>query len=262
MNWIALDRELDQWLAQERRATLWWRDDDACGDTPALQRLLAIARTHDIPVAIAAIPAQCDATLAGAVASVGQATIVQHGYAHANHAPAGERAAEFGHHRPLDERLDEVANGRRALARRFGERFSAVLVPPWNRIDAAALPALPSVGIHGVSCYGPRTPAPAHGAVAQVNTHVDLIAWRRDRAFIGEASALERVCAHLRARRVGEVDPAEATGVLTHHRVTTDAAWAFLDALFDRTRRHAAAAWLDVPTLFATTDAAISSRSA
>jgi len=263
MSWPALDRELDLWLALDRRATLWWRDDDACGDTPALQRLLAIARAQDVPVAVAAIPAKSGSMLADAIAPFSQATIVQHGYAHANHAPPGERGAELGNHRPLGERLDELANGRRSLARLFGGRFSAVLVPPWNRIDAASLAALPSAGIHGVSCFGARTSPQPHAGVAQVNTHVDPIAWRRDRAFIGEASALLRLVDHLRARRLAEVDASEPTGILTHHLVFPEAAWEFLDALFARTRRHAAAAWLDVHALFDDADApAISSRSA
>lgn len=263
MSWLALDRELDLWLALDRRATLWWRDDDACGDTPALQRLLAIAGAYDVPVAVAAIPARSAATLVDAIAQFTQATIIQHGYAHANHAPPGERGAELGNHRPLDERLDELAIGRRALTRLFGRRFSAVLVPPWNRIDADSLPALPSAGIHGVSCFGARMSPRPHAGLAQVNTHVDPIAWRREHAFIGEASALLRLVDHLRARRLAQVDASEPTGILTHHLVFPDAAWEFLDALFARTRRHAAAAWLDVHALFDGTDApAISSRSA
>ena len=249
-DWQALDRELDDWGAHGCRATLWWRDDDACVDTPALRRLLSIARTHEVPVAIAAVPAASDGTLASAIGPFGQATIIQHGYAHANHAPPGERAAELGGHRPAAACLADVANGRQALARLFGERFAAIVVPPWNRVDAALLPALPSIGIRGVSCFGPRTTAVPHTGLAQVNTHVDPIAWRRDRAFIGEASALERVIGHLRARRMRDADPAEATGVLTHHLVFCDAAWSFVEALFARTRRHAAAAWLDIDGLF------------
>jgi hypothetical protein len=263
MSWDALDRELDSWLAAQRRATLWWRDDDACADTPALQRLLAMARAHDVPVAIAAIPAQSVRTLADAIAPFGQATIVQHGYAHANQAPAGERGAELGDHRPLGVRLTELANGRLALTQLFGERFCPVLVPPWNRIDAALLPALPSAGLDGVSCFGPRASSQPHAGVQQVNAHVDPIAWRRDRAFIGEASALLRVVDHLRARRLAEVDAAEPTGMLTHHLVFSDAAWEFLDRLFARTRRHPAAAWLDVHALFdGADDVATSCRSA
>ena len=103
-DWAALSRELDAWQSAGRRATLWWRDDDAVGDTPALQRMLSIASARDVAIAVAAVPARSDASLAGAIARVRQATVIQHGYAHANHAPAGERGAELGEHRPLAAR--------------------------------------------------------------------------------------------------------------------------------------------------------------
>jgi peptidoglycan/xylan/chitin deacetylase (PgdA/CDA1 family) len=248
--WEALDRELDAWQASGRCATLWWRDDDACSDSPALQRLLAIARRNDVPAAVAAIPATTDATLFDAIAAVEQATIVQHGYAHANHAPQGERAAELGSHRPAAACVDELARGQAELRRRFGNRFAAVLVPPWNRVATGLLPALPPAGLHGLSCFGPRGTATPCAGLVQVNTHVDLIAWKRGRAFIGVDSAIERLVAHLSARRTGGVDAAEATGVLTHHLAFAAAAWEFVDALCARTRGHPAAMWLDVGALF------------
>ena len=168
-----------------RRATLWWRDDDACRDSPALQRLLDIARRNDVPVAVAAIPATTDATLFDAIAPIDQATIVQHGYAHANHAPHGERAAELGGQRGVATRIDELAAGRTALLRRFGDRFAAVLVPPWNRVCLDLVPAFPAADC--TACRASVRAASRRRARAwsQVNTHVDLIAWRRDRAFIG-----------------------------------------------------------------------------
>jgi len=84
----------------------------------------------------------------------------------------------------------------------------------------------------------------------QCNAHVDLIAWRRDRAFIGAEAAIDRLVAHLRSRREGAVDAAEATGILTHHLDLDAAAWQFLADLFARTRRHGGAKWLDVDAVF------------
>ena len=39
---------------------LWWRDDDAGADSPALRRLIALARESGCPVAVAAIPRRTD----------------------------------------------------------------------------------------------------------------------------------------------------------------------------------------------------------
>ncbi|HXR55727.1 MAG TPA: polysaccharide deacetylase family protein [Casimicrobiaceae bacterium] len=249
--WAGLERELDRWHAQGQPATLWLRDDDACRDTPALRRLLTLASSHGIPVAIAAIPATLDATLADALSRCREATLVQHGYAHRNHASADERSAELGDGRGVDVRIDELRRGRARLRSEFGDRFVSVLVPPWNRAGDALLPSLAPAGFAGLSRFGPRAAADAAPGLRQVNTHVDPIAWRRDRAFIGVDAALERLVAHLGARRECACDADEPTGLLTHHLAFDDAAWDFVDALLARTRRHPAAAWLDVAQAFA-----------
>ena len=261
--WQRLDSELDAWRARGRRATLWLRDDDACADSPALRRLLDLARQCRVPVAVAAIPAGTDATLVDAVARCDEATVVQHGYAHRNHAGPGARSAELGDERELHVRLDELAQGRDGLARAFGERFVPVLVPPWNRVADDLLPHLASAGFAGLSRFGPRRQAMPAAGLREVNTHVDAIAWRRDRQFIGADTAIERIVTHLRARREHACDADEATGFLTHHLAFDAAAWTFLDALLQHTRRHDAVAWLDVALAFdARAVALTSSRSA
>jgi len=250
--WEVLHRELDAWAALGRRATLWWRDDDACAASAALARLLDLAATHRVPVAIAAIPARVEPSLGEAIAGCREATIVQHGYAHVNHATAGERAAELGSHRPLPARVAELARGCERLASTFGDRFVPVLVPPWNRIADDLVAVLASAGLAGLSCFGARTRSAAAG-IAQVNTHVDPIAWRRGRVFAGAQACIERVVEHLRARRTGEVDADEPTGILTHHLAFADDAFTFVDALLRETSSHPAAAWLDARSAFDTT---------
>jgi hypothetical protein len=248
--WQRLERELDAWRDAGRTADLWWRDDDACRDSPALTRLLAIAGTTRVPVALAAIPALIESSLVDAIANAETVTVVQHGYAHRNYAPPGARNWELGSHRPLAQTVAELARGRVGLEQRFGPRFVAVLVPPWNRIDPGVIERLPDAGFRGLSTFGPREDArPAPGLV-QCNTHVDLIAWRRDRAFIGAGAALDRLVSLLAARRDGTVDPAEPTGILTHHLDLDDAAWAFFAELLARSCQHGAAAWIDVRAAF------------
>ena len=247
----ALARELDLWAAQGRRATLWLRDDDACADSPALARLLALVQTHAVSVAIAAIPAALEPTLGRALERCGEATVVQHGFAHRNHAPAGERSAELYDERDASSCIDELRHGRERLAGTFGDRFVPILVPPWNRAGDKLMPELVAAGFIGLSRFGPRAAREAAPGLPQVNTHVDPIAWRRDRRFIGDDEALSRVVAHLRARREGHCDADEPTGVLTHHLAFDDAAWAFIDALLAHTRHHPAVKWLDVDQAFA-----------
>jgi hypothetical protein len=262
--WDRLDDELDAWRNEGRRATLWCRDDDASRDSPALRHLLRIADAWELPVALAAIPATMERSLIDAVASSPTVTVVQHGYAHRNHAPAGVRRCELSAHRPMAETVAELIAGREVLEREFGERFAAVLVPPWNRIDADVVLALASAGFRGLSCIGPRMTATLANGVVQSNAHVDLIAWRTNRAFVGTEIAIDRLIGHLRARRGGDADAAEPTGLLTHHLDMDDAAWKFVADLVARTREREAVTWLDTLAVFDApdADAAISDRSA
>ena len=257
--WQHLDDELDAWQAAGRRADLWCRDDDACRDSPALGRLLEIANGAHVPIALAVIPALMEESLAARLANAPLATIVQHGYAHKNHAPPGARNWELGAHRPLEQVIDELEEGRSALLQRFDGRFAPVLVPPWNRIDPQVIARLPAVGFGGLSTFGARETSQPFPGFVQCNTHVDLIAWRRDRAFIGTETAIERLVAHLKARREGSADPSEPSGILTHHLDLDAAAWQFLAELFARTRAHGGASWVDAHMAFG---AVISARSA
>jgi hypothetical protein len=59
---------------------------------------------------------------------------------------------------------------------------------------------------------------------------------------------------HLLARREGQVDPTEPTGLLTHHHDLDSAGWAFLEALLSRLVTHPAAAFPPLPSLLTTGD--------
>jgi hypothetical protein len=250
-HWDDLDRELDAWRGAGRLATLWCRDDDATRDTPALRALLDLAQTHAVPVALAVIPAGLEEGLIAAVRAVSQVTVLQHGYAHRNHASASERSCELGAQRPVAQVLAELASGRETLAHAFGSRFLPIVVPPWNRIHGDVVAALPRAGFTGLSTFAPRAAAHAAPGVVQCNTHVDLVAWRSGRTFVGASRAIALAIEHLAARREGRVDALEPTGILTHHLDLGDEAWAFIGELFARTRANPAAAWLPAERAFA-----------
>ena len=168
---------------------------------------------------------------------------MQHGFAHRNHASAGEKSMELGLHRPQEQVLDELRRGFARIASAFGEGFVPVLVPPWNRIAAPLLPALPSLGLRGLSAFTPRSgPEPVPG-LRQVNCHVDLIDWRGGRRGREHAALACEAAGHLRARREGRVDAEEPTGLLTHHLDHDECAWAFVEAFLDRVAGHPAVHW-------------------
>ena len=252
--WSALDRELDRWAAAGRRATLWWRDDDAVAPTAALDRLLGIAGAQRAALALAVIPAGASPELAARLeAHPGPVAVLQHGFAHVSHAQSGEKKAELGPHRAVEAVLDELAAGGRRMTALFGATgVSAlpVLVPPWNRIAEAVVAKLPAAGFAGLSSYGPRPRRFAAPGLLQVNTHADIVDWRGSRGFLGEAAAIDLLVGHLHARRSGAADVEEPTGLITHHLVHDAACWSFCTRLAARVAAHPAACWLDAATIF------------
>jgi len=248
--WTDLIDELDRWGDEGRIATLWWRDDDAIARSQRLGELIAIA--NGVPVALAVIPALAESALADWLvqAAPTYARILQHGWQHANHAAPGKKS-EFPKSRARDAAARDLVQGRARLTELFGTQALPVLAPPWNRFDDSFLPLLVDCGISGISRVKPRdVPLPMSPVVAS-NVHVDMVAWRGDRGFVGEAAALGGLVAHLRGRRAGAVDPDEPTGILTHHLVQDAATAAFLDRLLRLTLDHPAARWVDAEMVFA-----------
>lgn len=250
--WDDLKEELDAWAAVRngagRQATFWWRDDDAVVPTPPLCRLLDIAAAADVPVALAVIPRDTGEPLRLHLETRPQAFVLQHGWSHDNHAPDGERQEEFGVHRPLPVMLDELTRGWAKLS--VFARALPVMVAPWNRMDAHLLAHLPSAGLGAVSTLGPRGAAEPVAGVRRVNVHVDIMDWQGTRGFIGLDRALDQVIGHLRARRTGDADADEPTGLMTHHSFHDEDCWRFIAEFLGRTRDHPAARWLAADKAF------------
>jgi hypothetical protein len=249
--WSALRRELDAWAKAGRTATLWWRDDDAVAATPALRRLLGLAEQHDVPLALAVIPRDARRSLFAALAKHTHVYVLQHGYGHTNHAPAGAKKCELGADRPRAAILAELAEGRVLLQKAAGGRFLPVLVPPWNRIDAGVAAGLGKLGLAGLSCGNPRAPARARGGLVRIDAPIESIDWSGPkRRFAGAETILGAVVKHLKARRLGKAASGAPTGFLTHHLAEDAAGWRFIARFLAATARHPAVRWLDAARLF------------
>jgi hypothetical protein len=231
--WQAFDDEIARWRDAGRPAELWWRDDDAADASAALDKLLAIQREVETPLALAVVPASAPPALAQRLGEVTDIDVLQHGYAHVNHAAAAEKKVELGAHRPAMHVLGELGTGWMALERLFGARALPVLVPPWNRIALALVPTLPEIGFVGLSTYGSRKRAEPVKGLRQINTHLDLIDWKGNRGFVGESAALDLLIKALVAARTATGEP---VGVLTHHLAMDEGGWDFLRSLLGRAR--------------------------
>jgi len=246
--WLGFATELGHWRDEGRVVEFWWRDDDATRPVPAIERLLALAEESQAPLALAVIPACADPALFPMLGL--EVDVLQHGADHLNRAAAAEKKTEFPASESNESALQRLADGSRRLADMAGTRSIGVLAPPWNRVPASMLPWLVSCGFRGLSRYGARGNALAAPGLAEINTHIDLIAWKSGRGFVGEEDALVQAIRHLKARRTGIADPDEPTGWLTHHACHDEAAWTFLARLFELVRAQAGVRWARARDLF------------
>ena len=229
VDWAPLRRELSRWRADARALPLWWRDDDAVSHTPALERLAGLSAKSGLPVHLAVIPERADQSLSAFVLNQSQLLPVVHGWAHANHAPKGQKKAEFG--QPRTAARNELSQAIDRLREMFGPRLVPMFVPPWNRFDPSYAQLLSPLGYRVLSTYGPRPDTLAAPGLEQVNTHIDPIDWKGTRGLLDPQILVERIVSTLRQRRSGEADADEPLGYLTHHLVHDDAVWTFSSQL-------------------------------
>jgi hypothetical protein len=241
--WQPLEEALERWMTAGRKPDFWLRDDDAIEPTAALERLVAQVGKCAIPLTLAVIPAHATEALARALDGSASVTPVVHGWSHENHAPQTQKKQELGPHRRQEFVLNDLAHGLRRIDELFGPRMAPVLVPPWNRIDAALVPHLGSIGFRAVSVFGPLKPSP----IRQVNATVDIIDWHGTRGCRDHAALVGEIVAELDAALTDDGRP--PVGILTHHLVHDESAWAFLERLFDIASRTDAANWRSIHAL-------------
>ena len=242
MSWRRFEDELARRRDAGRQVECWWRDDDAGAVLPAVKQLLELSRKKKIPLALAVVPEAAEPELFRLLHA--GVSVIQHGTDHRNRAAPGEKKTEYPAGETIEAALARVSDGFGRLRTFAGARFVPVLAPPWNRVRKDLLKKLPAIGLRGLSTYGARASAEPAPNLRQVNTHVDIIAWRERRQFVGESAALAQAMKSM----AGE----EPVGWLTHHAVHDAAAWEFLERLF--TLRDIR--WLSAAEVFSYTAAA------
>jgi enoyl-CoA hydratase/carnithine racemase len=106
------------------------------------------------------------------------------------------------------------------------------------------------LGFHGLTTFNARAVAEETTRLSIVNTHVDIIDWMGTRGYAGDDVVLSAAINHLMAKRTGSADPAEATGILTHHLAHDDDCWAFVEKFGRLTASNPAVAWRQAVDLF------------
>lgn len=238
---LRLRMELAAWRRAGRAAVLWWRDDDARSTSPALTRLLALCARHGAPLTLAVIPDAQPQHLAGAY-DPSLVTVIQHGVDHVNRL-TGARAGEFDPALPAEAVADAIARGWGALARLPGAY--PVFAPPWNEAHPALEQALARLGFIGWSAFGTLE---AGGEVRRLDTHLDLLRWKKGVRFRGEDRFVTGLTLALAARRRAGAWTSPI-GLLTHHLDHDEAAWAYLDRFLAWSRTEPVLSWRALPEL-------------
>jgi peptidoglycan/xylan/chitin deacetylase (PgdA/CDA1 family) len=195
----------------EEPVTVFFRDDDAGWRDDRLLALLDLFARHAVPIDVAAIPLALDRCAAAELRARAEDApelvgIHQHGYAHANHEPAGRRC-EFGPSRSRASQRRDLEAGARRLADMVGPPAVPIFTPPWNRCTAVTGSCLVELAFACLSRDSTAPPLAAAGLL-ELPIGVDWLAHshgvRLTRPELGELLAA-------RIRAGGTV------GVMLHH---------------------------------------------
>lgn len=195
----------------------FFRDDDAGWRDDRLFDLLDVFSELGLPLDLAVIPAALSMDAARELRerierSNGRLGAHQHGFAHSNHEPEGERRCEFGPARPRDDQLRDIAAGRARLARLLGPCAEPFFTPPWNRCTEATGRCLAELGFQLLSREARAEPLGVPG-LRELPVEVDWLKRRK-----GERLPRVKV-ARIAARAVEDGGP---VGVMLHHAEMDD----------------------------------------
>jgi hypothetical protein len=226
-NWSPLLEEFRIWRDLGLILPFWWRDDDAIQPTPELDRLTKLSQSLGIPVHLAVIPDHLHPELGPYVRGNSNLRAITHGWTHRNLALPRKKSSEFGANRAPNDVQREIAEGAQIIRKHFGASFIPIFVPPWNRFFHGHASLLAEAGYTALSLFKPRIWQMAAPHVELVNTHVDPIEWRGNRALSPPDQIIAKTVKLLRDRRMGYTDPREPLGYLTHHLDHTEDIWHF-----------------------------------
>ncbi|HYH65244.1 MAG TPA: DUF2334 domain-containing protein, partial [Urbifossiella sp.] len=141
--------------------TVVLRVDDVGRGDPATDALLGLLREAGVAASVQVVPGWLTPRTAARLRwwcdrLDGRVEVGQHGWQHANHAPAGERQYEFGPARGRAEQLADVRAGRDRLRELLPGQPVDVFTPPHDRLDRDTLEVLAAEGFRIVS-GGTRT---------------------------------------------------------------------------------------------------------
>ena len=239
-DWTPVLREIRHWQTQGKTARLWLRDDDAIEPSARFEQMASLVSGHNIPITLAVIPEPASEALAISVKSWTGCTVAMHGFAHKNHADAKDKKSEFGLQRTAEEVSGELETGLAKMRRLFGDKFNNMFVPPWNRFDQCHVGLLVKAGFETLSTFGWKDANVGSASIFVLNTHIDIIDWKRTRAGKPIGILINELANALTTARQNNCAP---IGILCHHLVHDEQAWRFLQSLMNLVEENKNMRW-------------------
>jgi len=218
---IQLRSALARFRSEGRKFNLFFRDDDVDEDEDSLRRLLRIFLKEEAPVNLQVIPDRLTPAGASLLLQHRQSRpdlfeLNQHGWRHINHEREG-RKCEFGPSRNFAEQLADIASGRRVLEDAFGDAFSLIFTPPWNRCTAETLTALDRLGYHGFSGFRSARQVSGYGFHGVAVT-LEFQRWKNDEIV---------------RELIKQLNDLDTVGIMLHHKAMDDEGFEFLSYLLN-----------------------------
>lgn len=209
-------------------SAVFFRADDIGAGGKAFEVLCQIFRNHQVPLAMAVVPAWLSAARREQLFRAAPVEEPywgwhQHGWRHVNWQRTGKKS-EFGEERPFEKQWRDIMQGRQKMQYIFGDHFIQVFTPPWNRLSNATIRILQQLDFKGVSLAGPfprGTKLPI--ALANLRVQMDL----HTRKARNGPEDFQHLLVELETL-VGRKEP---FGIMIHHHRMTPFAFEFLDHL-------------------------------
>ena len=226
---------LDLLRERKQMVNVFFRNDDVDEDEARLRRLLDLFEQSATPVNLEIIPGRLTESCVQLLRQRNHAQpalfeLNQHGWEHVNHEAQG-RKCEFGVSRRFDQQLDDISRGKEILERAFGDAFSPVFTPPWNRCTDVTHRALDQLGFYILSKLNNEPPVTGHG-FREISVTLDLFRWK--------AGALMKAPQEFGAELSSQLLELNTVGVMLHHKVMDETAFELMRLVVSELRRSEA----------------------
>jgi hypothetical protein len=219
---------LEESRAEARVIDIFFRDDDVDEDEDSLRLLLDLFLALRTPVNLEVIPGSLTEAAIRMLRRYPPSLVElnQHGWRHVNHEREG-RKCEFGASRSYEQQLEDIANGRRRMDEAFGDGWSPVFTPPWNRCAEVTFRALDQLGYAALSKSNDEHPATGY-KFREISITFDLYRWKGEPAMKSPESIIEEL-----ATQINELD---TIGIMLHHKVMDSTAFSLVKRLIETFR--------------------------